>query len=73
VVWKNLDSAPHDVTRCDVSNCGIGGGTGTDTGFGSPIFFNGEKYVFVFQGTGSYYYYCAIHGYAAMHGKVIVS
>jgi plastocyanin len=73
VVWKNLTSAAHDITRCDLTACGIGGGSGTDPGLGSPIVFNGEKYVFTFQGTGKYNYNCSVHGYSVMHGKIVVA
>jgi plastocyanin len=72
VVWKNVSGAAHTVTRCTVAACGVSGGTGTDTGFGSSVIVPGTKYKFVFHGRGTYVYYCQIHGYALMHGTVTV-
>ena len=73
VVWKNLTSSPHTVARCDLANCGVSGGTGADTGLDSPIIAPAAKYRFVFQGTGTYRYYCTLHGYASMNGKITVA
>src|SRR6476469_1388264 len=73
IVWKNLTAAPHTVTRCTAVACsGDSGGTGTDTGFGGSVPVGG-KYKFIFHGTGTYSYYCSIHGYAVMHGTVTVT
>jgi plastocyanin len=73
VVWKNLTIAPHTVTRCNAVACsGDTGGTGTDTGFGGSVPV-GAKYKFIFHGTGTYSYYCTVHGYAVMHGTVTVT
>jgi len=33
----------------------------------------GKTYSFTFAGAGTYVYYCAIHGYATMHGTITVS
>jgi plastocyanin len=74
VVFKNLTTAPHTVTRCTPAACsGVSGGTGTDTGFGSGTIASGTSYKFVFRGTGTYTYYCSIHGYALMHGTITVN
>jgi plastocyanin len=73
VVWKNLTMALHTVTRCDVANCGVSGGTGSDTGLNSPFIAAGAKYRFIFHGSGSYVYYCTVHGYASMHAKIVVA
>ena len=75
VTWVNKTLTVHTVTRCSATPCGgVSGGTGKDTGFGSPgtIASNG-KYSFVFNGAGTYTYYCAIHGYALMHGTITVT
>jgi plastocyanin len=72
VVWKNVSGAVHTVTPCTVAACGVGPGTGTDTGFGSGAIAPGTKYKFTFSGKGTYVYYCQIHGYAVMHGTVVV-
>jgi plastocyanin len=72
VVWKNTTGAPHTVTRCTVAACGVSGGTGTDTHFGSPTINPGQTYAFTFQGAGTYRYYCAVHGYTVMHATVTV-
>ena len=75
VIWKNTTIAPHTITRCDAAHCsGTSGGTGTDTGFGSTgSIGNGAKYTFTFHGKGTYVYYCAIHGFALMHGTITVT
>jgi plastocyanin len=75
VTWTNTTTAPHTVTRCDTTNCaGQDGGTGSDT-FGSPgnIAPGGGTYQHTFVGAGTYFYYCAVHGYAVMHGEVVAA
>jgi plastocyanin len=71
VTWINMTNASHTVTRCTLTACGVGGGTGRDTGFGSGTIAPGGSYRFTFDGKGSYVYYCAIHGYSVMHARVI--
>jgi plastocyanin len=75
VTWKNATITIHTVSRCSAAVCsGASGGTGTDTGFGSPgTIASGGKYSFVFHGAGTYVYYCMIHGYAVMHGTITVT
>lgn len=74
VVWKNLTGFPHTITRCNTAACsGTSGGTGTDTGLGSPTVGSGGRYKFIFHGLGTYTYYCTFHGYAVMHGTVTVT
>lgn len=73
VVWKNRTSTLHTVTRCAGTNCPVSGGTGTDSGLASPVISPGSKYAFVFRGKGTYVYFCSIHGYAVMHGKITVT
>lgn len=73
VVWKNLSVAPHTVTRCSLTLCGVSGGTGKDANFRSPIFNAGATYTFTFHKPGTYRYYCKIHGYAGMHATVTVT
>jgi len=72
VVWKNTTGAPHTVTRCDVSHCGVSGGTGTDPHLQSKTISPGHTFVFTFQHVGTYVYYCQVHGYAIMHGTITV-
>ena len=71
VTWTNNTSVSHTVTRCTVAACGVGGGTGHDKGFGSGTILPGGTYSFTFHLKGSYVYYCAIHGYATMHARII--
>jgi plastocyanin len=71
VTWVNSTGANHTVTRCTVAACGVGGGTGKGTGFGSGTIAPGGSYTYTFNSKGSYVYYCAIHGYGVMHGRVI--
>jgi plastocyanin len=75
VTFKNTTITVHTVTRCAALNCsGASGGTGTDTGFGSPgTIASGGKYSFVFHGAGTYVFYCMIHGYPLMHGTITVT
>jgi plastocyanin len=74
VVFKNNTTVIHTVTRCTMPACPVSGGTGTDTGFGSPgTIAAGGTYKFVFHGKGTYVYYCQIHGYSIMHGTITVT
>ena len=73
VLWTNTTAAPHELALCDVTACGgVTRGTGTDTGFGSPVISGGGTYAFTFHGVGTYTYYCTIHGYTTMHGTITV-
>jgi LPXTG-motif cell wall-anchored protein len=75
VVWTNQTTAPHTVTRCTPAACaGTGGGTGTDATFTSGNVGAGTGMTFshTFHGTGTYTYFCTIHGFAVMHGTVTV-
>jgi len=75
LTWLNRSSFPHTITRCTASACqGLDGGDGADVfGDRERVFQTGNSYAFTFHGAGTYRYYCRIHGYAAMHGAVIVS
>ena len=73
VTWTDGSDSPHTVTRCTPSACsGAGGGTGSGTGPASAQFGQGQKYTAAFIGTGTYLYYCTVHGYSVMHGTVTV-
>jgi plastocyanin len=73
VTWTNRSGVTHTITRCTPANCsGHGGGTGTDAGFGTTALPANQHYAFKFDAPGTYVYYCAIHGYAVMHGTVSV-
>ncbi len=74
VTWVNNSTAPHTVTRCNPSACsGNGPGSGGQSGPSSPIInASGGMFTFTFTSLGTYTYYCAIHGYAMMHGTVTV-
>jgi plastocyanin len=75
VVWTNQTAAPHTVTRCTAAACaGTGGGTGTDASFtsGNVAAGTGGTFAHTFHGSGSYVYYCTIHGFPLMHGTVTV-
>ncbi len=74
VMWTNTTGASHTVTRCDASACaGQGPGTGGDTLNSPTLMPNGGSYSHTFNSSGTYFYYCSIHGYARMHGEVVVS
>jgi plastocyanin len=71
VTWINTTNVSHTVTRCTVAACGVSGGTGHDTGFGSGLIGPGGSYSFKFDSKGTYVYYCQIHGYGVMHARII--
>jgi plastocyanin len=74
VTWSNLSGTSHTVYRCNPGLCaGEGGGTGTDSGFTSGSVATSGTYVHTFHGPGTYTYFCTIHGYAAMHGVIVVN
>jgi plastocyanin len=73
VKWTNSTGVQHTVTRCTPAACnGMGPGTGTDSSFTSATIAAGGTFTHTFHGKGTYNYYCAIHGYATMHGSVTV-
>ena len=72
VVWKNMTLVPHDVMPCTKAACKVSPGTGTDTKFASPAINANKTWTFTFQHPGTYVYYCLWHGYALMHGTIIV-
>jgi plastocyanin len=76
VVWTNTTVFPHTVTRCRVAPgvCPVSGGTGSDIRFKTSPRINGPggTFRFAFNGSGTYVYYCTVHGYAIMHATVVV-
>jgi len=72
VVWKNMTLVPHDVMPCTKAACKVSQGTGTDTKWASPAINHGKTYTFTFKHPGTYVYYCLWHGYALMHGTIVV-
>jgi plastocyanin len=58
VEWKNDDEDPHTVTAADGS-------------FDSKSLGQGDKFRHVFQASGRFAYYCAVHPF--MKGAVVVS
>jgi plastocyanin len=73
VEWMNSTAVQHTVTRCTPAACnGTGPGSGTDSKFTSAAIAAHGTFTHTFHGTGTYNYYCAIHGYAVMHGSVTV-
>jgi plastocyanin len=74
VTWTNATSVSHTITRCTPSACaGNGGGTGKQAGFGDADLSPSTTYTFTFTAAGTYVYYCAIHGFAAMHGTITIT
>jgi len=70
-MWTNQSGVGHTATSCTSSACpGAPASTGTNT-FNVTLSGSGTG-SFTFSGGGIYYYYCTIHGYAAMHGKITV-
>jgi FtsP/CotA-like multicopper oxidase with cupredoxin domain len=62
VTWINNDNAPHTVTS------GVPGEP--NKLFGSEMMFRGQSFSYVFDGEGTFPYYCDIHTW--MRGEVIV-
>jgi len=60
VRWTNASIAPHTVT-------GVSGGPA------SGVLLPMAGYSFTFRQTGSFTYFCTIHGFAVMHGTVVVT
>jgi len=74
VTWSNSSPDIHTVTRCTAAACsGQDGGTGADTLDSGGNIAAGGTYGHRFTGSGTYFYYCAIHGYSVMHGEVVVT
>ena len=74
VTWSDESGTEHVVTRCDPADCnGASGGSGTDSGFSAGDVPANGSYSHTFHGAGTYTYFCAIHGYAAMHGEIVVT
>lgn len=73
VVWKNQTGIGHTTSSCTSAACpGAPVNTGSNT-WSKPIAAAaGSTASFTFTSAGTYTYYCMIHGYAAMHGKIIV-
>jgi plastocyanin len=74
VVWTDQSGfGPHTVTRCDPQVCaGQDGGTGSDSPLDGRVGLD-QDFSHTFNGPGTYFYYCRIHGYALMHGTVTVA
>ena len=73
VTWTDTTAFPHTVTRCTAAACsGTGPGTGTDSTFTSASVSPNGSTAHTFHGTGTYNYYCSIHGYGVMHGTITV-
>ncbi|HEV2362128.1 MAG TPA: putative Ig domain-containing protein [Acidimicrobiales bacterium] len=73
VTWTNRTGFGHTVTRCTTSACpGAGPGTGKDPAFTSGVIAPNGTFKETFHGVGTYNYYCQIHGFAVMHGRVTV-
>ncbi len=73
VTWTNTTTVAHTVTSCSAAACsGVGPGTGTDPAFNSGFIPAGTTFSHQYHGTGTYNYYCMVHGYAVMHGIITV-
>lgn len=59
VVWTNDDSVPHSVTS-------------NDSTFDSGQIKPGAKFSYTFTRSGTYRYYCSIHGMGSMNGAIEV-
>jgi plastocyanin len=74
VTWTNDSAIEHLVGPCDEASCdGQGPGTGTDGAFLTAAVAPGATFSHTFRGTGTYVYFCAIHGFTGMSGVVTVN
>ncbi len=74
VAWTDSSHVSHTVTRCTAAACsGTGPGSGTDSTFTSKSVAPNGSASQTFHGTGTYNYYCTLHGYGIMHGTVTVT
>jgi plastocyanin len=72
VTWTDQSGVGHQIAPCTPSACpGSPASTGNDT-FNVFVAGNGHG-SFTFTSAGTYFYYCTIHGYAAMHGSITVT
>ncbi len=62
VTWRNTDTAKHTVTAS----------SGQSVSFKSPTMDTDTEFVQTFAETGSYKYFCSIHGAAKMSGTINV-
>ncbi len=74
MLWRNFDTGVHTITQ---GTCAAGICTATPGGFDGSLqpdqhsFKAGENFNLTFNNTGSFPYFCKIHG-AAMKGTVNV-
>ena len=66
VTWTQLDIAPHTVTSVPIKD-----ETNQQKVLNSTLLSKGQTYSYIFNETGTFEYYCAIH--PSMKGKVIVT
>src|SRR5580698_10536519 len=67
VTWTDASGVAHVIAPCTPGACpGSPSSTGSNT-FDVAVPADGHG-SFTFTSAGTYYYYCSIHGYAAMHG-----
>jgi len=72
VTWTDQTGVAHEIAPCTPSACpGSSANTGTNA-FDVAIPPDGHG-SFTFTSPGTYYYYCTIHGYTAMHGSITVT
>lgn len=74
VTWTDTTGFSHTVTRCTSAACnGTGPGSGTDSTFTNGSVAANGTFAHTFHGTGTYNYYCTIHGFGVMHGAITVT
>jgi plastocyanin len=72
VTWTDRSSVAHQMAPCTPSACpGAPASSGSDP-FDVSVAADGHG-SFTFTSAGTYYYYCTLHGYAAMHGRITVT
>jgi plastocyanin len=72
VTWTDQSGVAHAIAPCIPTACpGAPANTGTNT-FDVAVPADGHG-SFTFTSPGTYFYFCTIHGYTAMHGSIVVT
>lgn len=73
VVWVNNDAIGHNVAPCSPSVCNGAAATNWPCAAKISLAANGgTSAACTFTTPGTYWYYCSLHGWAAMHGEIII-
>jgi len=73
VTWTNQSGVDHTATLCTSGACpGAPASSSSCDSFNVSVG-SGSSGTHTFSNQGTCYYYCTIHGYALMHGKIVLT